>query len=145
MFSELSTSWSYSTGAFPGGRTELNGEMLRAGGAGSRSFVGTRSRRHRGASQGHCPEPHGRGDREAKASPHVPSSLPSGPASGKVRGGQEGRGGETKPGPSLLAKGKERWDDQTFVLLDINGKGQTSRTFSIILNLSFIVMNALHK
>lgn len=46
--------------------------------------------------------------------------------------------------PLVIGQG-EKWDDQNFVLLDINGKGQTRRTFSIILNLSFIVMSALHK
>lgn len=123
--------------------------MPRAGGAASRSFVGTSSRRHRGTSQSHYPKPHDRGDREAKASPHFTPparGCPQDQPVGKdVVGERDKRRGETKPGPSLLAKEKESWDDQTFVLLDINGKGQTSRTFSIILNLSFIVMNALHK
>lgn len=91
--------------------------------------------------QGHCPEPN-----RPEESPPPARCCPQDQPVGKyVEGEKDQEHGETEPGPSLLTKGKERWADQTFVSLDINGKGGTRRTFSIILNLSFIAINALHK
>jgi hypothetical protein len=100
--------------------------------------------------QGHCPEPNGPEEtgrqRLVPTSPLPGRCCPQDQPVGRYVEGERDQGhGETEPGPSLLTKGKERWADQTLVSLDINGKGEKSRTFSIILKLSFIVMNALHK
>lgn len=133
----------------PGIEERANDTMLQAG----RS-----TRRHRGPSRGHCPGQMVLWRPESKAWSPPPLLLPGAAGrttrwevtGGTAKGKQGKRRRETKTGvqatPLIGGQGERCRVIRPWFLLDTNGRGQTKqRTFPTILNLSFIVMNDLHK